>query len=110
MTTLLTLTQTGPDGSSSAPYAAVKARFSSIVDREEDLEDVGVELVERLVAGAVLGGEQRVPEILVVDHHAVIADVGAALVDPGDVRDVGELVGGADARRPAVEGRELAIA
>src|SRR5580692_8502541 len=52
--------------------AAVQARVASAAlepDRHEHLEDVRVELVERLIAGAIGARQQRVAEVEVVDHE-----------------------------------------
>src|SRR6516164_7319179 len=88
--------------------AACVPRAASEPDRDEDLEDVGVQLVERLVARTVFGGEQRVAEVLVVDEQVIEAHVGRALADPRCTRYV-ELVRRARTDRPVGEGRELAV-
>src|SRR6266850_6385053 len=81
-------------------------------DGSEYLEDVCVQLVQRLVAGSELrlrAGQQRIAVVLVVDQQVIQADAQAALVDPPIARN-GEVVRCADPEGEAVECGQLAVA
>src|SRR5579862_6703652 len=65
----------------SADSAADTLQTISEPDRDEDLQDVGIQPVERLIAGPDAGAridEQRIAEVLVVDQQMIETDVGAA--------------------------------
>src|SRR5690606_11529694 len=70
-----------------APLA--RRRRPSEPERDEDLEDVRREVVERLLPGNA-SGDPQVPEVLVLEQDVVVDDADAAAIDeaPAAANDV----------------------
>src|SRR6201996_4204569 len=81
-------------------------------NRNKCLCDVGVQLVQGLVAGRELRGradQQGVPEVLVVDQQVIVADGDRALADPMVLRNR-KFIRKSAADRVVVECGQLAVA
>src|SRR5215469_12955725 len=88
-------------------------RGRSEPERHVRLIDAGVQRVERLRAALehawIELGVESVAVILIGDHHAIEAERGGALLNPGQAR-YGERVRRLQAEGDAVECRQLTVA